>query len=349
MKLLPYTLSSPLVPRSWDRKGYQGKFPVFYSLLAPEALISLVLPYYELGKVKSCQFWHRGLSDIYLVNIQEFYYILRVSHHHWRSESEITFELELLDFLHRRQIPVTHPLKTRQGKLFFAIDAPEGKRYAALFPYAPGAVALGDLNLTQSRLLGETLARLHLAAQDFTCTAQRQPLDLDYLLDDSLAAIAPFLADRRTELAELLATAEQIKQKLQQLPIAVPAWGICWGDPHSGNVHFTPDNCLTLFDFDQCGYGWRSFDIAKFGQVSLQTGLSCRVRSAFVEGYQGIAKLSSREIDCLPALTQAAHIWAWAISINTAQHYNYSRLDGHYFRQRLEQLKCLKSHDCSIF
>ena len=34
------------------------------------------------------------------------------------------------------------------------IKAPEGKRYGALFSYAPGQVALGDLNSTQSRKLG---------------------------------------------------------------------------------------------------------------------------------------------------------------------------------------------------
>ena len=112
---------------------------------------------------------------------------------------------------------------------------------------------------------------------------------------------------------------------------------------------FTPDNRLTLFDFDQCGYGWRSFDIAKFGQVCLQTGLSHQVRAAFLSGYQAIAELTSWEIECLPALTQVAHLWAWAISLSTAQHYDYSRLDRHYFRQRLEHLKCLKSHDCAIF
>ena len=348
MKLLPNTSFWQLAPSAWDRSRNPGKFPVFYSLLAPEALISLLLANYALGKVDSCQFWHRGLSDIYLVNIQNEPYILRVSHHHWRSEAEIAFELELLTFLHQRQIPVAYPLKTKQNQLFIAINAPEGNRYAALFPYAPGTVALGDLDVTQSHQLGETLAQLHQVSQEFACPIERQPLNLDYLLDDSLGMIAPFLAGRRTELAELRGTADSIQHQLQNLPIKPPYWGICWGDPHSGNVHFAPDNRMTLFDFDQCGCGWRSFDIAKFGQVSLQSGLSRKVRAAFLSGYQAIAPLTSLEIECLPALTQVAHIWAWAISLSTAQHYDYSRLDQHYFRQRLEQLKCLKSHDCAI-
>lgn len=349
MKSLPTTSFWQLAPSTWDRSRNPGKFPVFYSLLAPEGLISLLLANYPLEKLDSCQFWHRGLSDIYLVSSETQPYILRVSHHHWRSEAEIAFELELLTFLHQHQIPVAYPLKTKQNQLFIPIDAPEGKRYAALFPYAPGTVALGDLDVTQSHLLGETLAQLHQVGQNFACPVERQPLNLNYLLDDSLATIAPFLAGRCSELAELQEIAKAIKQQLQPLPTKPPYWGICWGDPHSGNVHFTPDNRMTLFDFDQCGCGWRSFDIAKFGQVSSQSGLSHKVRAAFLSGYQAIAPLTALEIECLPALTQAAHIWAWAISLNTAQHYDYSRLDQYYFRQRLEQLKCLKSYDCAIF
>jgi Ser/Thr protein kinase RdoA (MazF antagonist) len=311
--------------------------------------MSLVLSHYELGKVKSCQFWHRGLSDIYLVDVNSCPYILRVSHHHWRSQSEIGFELELLAFLCQQQIPVASPLPTKQGDLFIAIEAPEGQRYVALFSYAPGTIALGDLNLTQSRLLGETVARLHEASREFQTDFHRQPLTLDYLVDDSLAILAPFLGNWQPELDQLLATALQIKSQLAKLPEKSPYWAICWGDPHSGNVHFTADNHLTLFDFDQCGYGWRAFDIAKFWQVSLQTGLSRRVREAFLAGYQTVVRLTALELACLQSLTQAAHLWAWAISLNAARQYDYSRLDRSYFTQRLEQLKRLKSQDSGLF
>ena len=168
---------------------------------------------------------------------------------------------------------------------------------------------------------------------------------MDYLLDDSLAEIAPFLNHRRPELTELLAIAADIKIQLKDFSKESPYWTVCWGDPHSGNIHFTADNQMTLFDFDQCGYSWRTFDIAKFMQVALQTGLSHRVRAAFIEGYQNVTPLDVREFEGLKPLTQAAHIWAWSISLNTAQHYDYSRLDHAYFKQRLEQLKRLKIED----
>lgn len=324
-------------------------FPVVYSTLAGHALVGKVLANYEISAASNCFFWHRGLSDIYLVETATQRYILRVSHAHWRTKSDIDFELELLDFLRHKSIPVAYPLHTKQGDLSIEIDALEGKRYAALFIYAPGSIALGDLNLAQSQKLGETVAKLHRCAQDFQTTAVRQPLSLDYLLDDSVAAIAPFLQHKPADLAYLIDTVNQIKDQLQNFPIAPPFWGICWGDPHSGNAHFTEDGQITLFDFDQCGYGWRAFEIAKFLQVSLHSGLGTRVREAFINGYQTVMPLMEYELASLQAFTETAHIWSWAICLNSAMLHDYSRLDDSYFHHRLAHLRMLRSPEWQLF
>ncbi len=324
-------------------------FAVIYSTLTSEALVSRVLPYYSLGSVTRCQFWNRGLSDVYLLDTQTNPYVLRVSHTHWRSKSDIDFELELLEFLQQRYIPVAYPLRTQDGQLSVEINAPEGKRYAALFTYAPGRVALGDLTPTQATILGETVAKLHLTAVDFRTQAKRHPLSLEYLLDNSLQIIAPFLDHKPQDLAYLVEAIAQLKHQLQDFPKEPPFWGICWGDPHSGNAHFTPDNKVTLFDFDQCGHGWRIFEIAKFFQVALCTGVGPTIREAFVQGYQSVQELVASEMNSLQAFTQAAFIWAWAISLNWAMIHHYSRLDNHYFHHRLEQLKMLKSPEWQLF
>ena len=324
-------------------------FPVVYSTLAPQALMGQVLCQYRLDKVINCQLWNRGLSDVYLVETATKPYILKVSHHHWRSCSDIQFELELLDFLHQKYIPVAYPLKTKERKLFVTIKALEGDRYAALFPYADGTVPLGDLNLTQSEVLGETLAKLHQKTVHFQTQAQRQPLNLDYLLDDAYQLIAPFLRDKPTDLAYLEKAIELIKIQLQDIPQKQPFWAVCWGDPHSGNVHFTPDNNITLFDFDQCGYGWRAFDVAKFLQVSLQAGISRKVRDTFLAGYQAVQPLTTTELNSLQAFTQTAHIWVWAININAAKIHSWCRLDRSYFSRRIEKLKRLTSKDWQLF
>src|SRR5574338_366692 len=99
-------------------------FPTIYSTLNPQALVARVLPHYEIGVAVNCQFWHRGLSDVYIVQTQTNSYILRISHHHWRSQSDIEFELELLDFWGQRQLPVAYPLRTIDGRLSIEINAP---------------------------------------------------------------------------------------------------------------------------------------------------------------------------------------------------------------------------------
>lgn len=324
-------------------------FPVVYSTLATNALVSRVLSCYEIGAVSDCRFWHRGLSDVYLVTTQAAQYVLRVSHCHWRSQADIDFELELLDFLHQYEIPVAYPLRTTDGRLAIEIDALEGKRYAALFIYAPGTVALGDLSPSQSYKLGETIARLHQVSLHFRTQARRQCLTLEYLLDASFQAIAPFLQHRPQHLDVLTETIAQIKQQLQHFPQEPPFWTVCWGDPHSGNAHFTDSNAVTLFDFDQCGYGWRAFEIAKFLQVCLCTGISPNVRTSFQQGYYSVQPLADPEVASLQPFTQTAHIWVWAISLNQAMLHNYSRLDDSYFHYRLEHLKMLKSPEWQLF
>ncbi|CAD5918746.1 putative protein sll1119 [Planktothrix tepida] len=320
-------------------------FPISYSTLDVRALISEILSCYPIDTVEKCKFWHRGLSDVYFIKTQTSRYFLRISHQHWRCRAEIEFELELLDFLHDHQIPVAYPLRTTEGELFIEINAPEGKRYAVLLVNAPGQIAIGDLNISQSLKLGATVGKIHQVALNFQPSVQRQPLNSDYLLESSFLTIAPHLKKRPTDLNCLADIVFQLKAQLQNLPQNPPFWGICWGDPHSGNAHFTSDDQITLFDFDQCGYGWRAFDIAKFLQVSLQSGLSKKVREAFLVGYEGINPLTELEKSNIQALTQTAHIWAWAISIINAEQFNYSRLDPSYFTRYLQQLKRLHSPD----
>jgi len=324
-------------------------FPVLYSTLAATALTERVLSQYDLGIVRACQFWNRGISDIYRVETQANTYILRISHAHWRSFSEVAFELEWLDFLQKQRIPVAYPLRTRQGELIIELNAPEGRRCAALFIYAPGEIPLGDLSTTQAFQLGQILGDIHNCSANFRCKHDRFSLNLDYVLDQSIQIITPFLQHRLQDLNYLKRRAKSLRQVLALIPTSPPYWTICWGDPHSGNVHFTPDNQMTLFDFDQCGYGWRSFDIAKFLQVAVRTGLKRSIRDAFVSGYSTISPLLPDEIEALQALTQVAHIWMWAIHLQSLQLHQYSRLDNFYFAQRLEQLKRLNTPEWQLF
>jgi Ser/Thr protein kinase RdoA (MazF antagonist) len=324
-------------------------FPTIYSSLDPKAILTDILSHYAIAPVRSCQFWHRGLSDIYMIETDDQSYVLRVSHHHWRKRTDIEFELQFLEFLHHHQIPIAYPLRTKRNQLLREINAPEGKRYATLFTYAPGSIPIGDFDSQQSYQLGLILAQIHQLGNQFSCDFLRPSLSLKYLLVDSFDAIAPFLHNRPRDYTYLKTTIEQITEQLYHFPQDFPFWTICWGDPHSGNVHFTNNNQVTLFDFDQCGYGYRIFDIAKFWQASIRTGMTRKTRDAFLQGYQSLTTLSELELNHLQSFIKMAHIWSWAIHVKTTEIYDYSRLNEYYFTQRLEKLKFLTSNDWQIF
>lgn len=325
------------------------KFPVIYSTLDCNALVSLVLSQYSLGHQISCQFWNRGLSDVYLVTTPQSQYVLRVSHTHWRSRLEIEFELEYLNFIKGHEIPVAAPIPTQDGEYFVEINAPEGGRYATLFQYAPGKIPIGDISQNQGHQLGMTVAHMHQVSQGFWPSVHRQTLDEAYVLEASVANIEPFLRHRPEDRDELLELTQGLVSDLKALPRDRPHWTVCWGDPHSGNMHFTDNDQLTMFDFDQCGFGWRAFDIGKFLQISVRSGLHRAVRDAFMEGYQSIAPLHDFELESMQAFTQMAHIWSWSISLHSAKTHNTCLLEDSFFTQRIQQLKMLKSPQWQLF
>ena len=116
----------------------ENYFPVTHSTLAINALMTDVLPDYDIGVPLECRLLHLGLNDTYLVKTRDGQYILRVYREGWRSVSEILYELDVLLFLQRENHAVSVPLSRKDGSLIHPVTAPEGIRYVVLFTYAPG-------------------------------------------------------------------------------------------------------------------------------------------------------------------------------------------------------------------
>ncbi|WP_009633543.1 phosphotransferase [Synechocystis sp. PCC 7509] len=289
---------------------------VIHSIPSSGALEQSVLCHYQIDKLQSCRLLKRGLNDTYLIETEQKQYILRVYRHSWRTKEEIDFELELLNFLYKANVAVSYPLEKRTGGFITAIAAPEGTRYTALFSYAPGKVVDKKINSEQSRKLGETVATIHQATDNFKSSFNRPELNSEYLLDSSINAIAPLYKHRKNDIDYLYKQAENLKNNLiaLDLPNCSPFYGICIGDVHAGNTHFNQLNQPTLFDFDQCGYGWRVFDIGKFINTAIVWKLESKIISSFLEGYQTIRQLNEIELRAIPMFTKIAHIWVMGIS-----------------------------------
>ena len=297
---------------------------VIHSIPSREALEQSVLCHYQLNNIQDCRLLKRGLNDTYLVETEQERYILRVYRHSWRTKDEIDFELELLHFLHKHNLAISYPIKKNTGDFTTAIPAPEGTRYTALFSYAPGKSVDKKISNEQSRKLGEAVAIIHETTNNFKSSFSRPELNNEYLLDASLNAfvkrslceIVPLYKHRKTDIDYLYKQAEELKSSLiaLNLPKYSPFYGICIGDVHAGNTHFDRINQPTLFDFDQCGYSWRAFDIGKFINTAIAWKLDDKIIRSFLDGYQTIRQLSKIELTAIPIFTKVAHIWVMGIS-----------------------------------
>src|SRR5262249_8855231 len=134
------------------------------------------------------------------------------------------------------------------------------------------------------RLCGGMLAELHRASDDFAAPHRRVPLDLDWLLEQPLQRIEPYLAHRTDHREYLGALADRVRRQVADLAGDL-AWGFCHGDYHGWNVHVAEDGSATVFDFDGCGPGWRAYDLATFRHSLGLDPKKSATWPAFLAGY----------------------------------------------------------------
>ncbi|NMO97687.1 phosphotransferase [Paenibacillus lemnae] len=179
---------------------YTIHFPVSYSTLSQEALRKYVSETYGLNNIEEFSYLLRGMNDTYLVKTSSAKYVFRIYRADRRMDvGEVAFEIDLLNFLNQRGIPVSLAVADHSGQFIQILKAPEGDRYGVLFTFAEGLEKpVNDEKI--SYLFGKAVADIHKAADDFTSEFTRQPLDLKYLLHQSMSWIRPHLNHRNKDL-----------------------------------------------------------------------------------------------------------------------------------------------------
>jgi len=159
--------------------------------------------------------------------------------------------------------------------------------------------------------------------------------------------IEPLYKHRQSDIEDLQAQIEQIKTQLEalKLPNSAPGYGICVGDVHSGNAHFDEQNQPNLFDFAQCGYGWRTFDIAKFMHIAITWEIDITVRNCFLEGDQTVRQLNTVEHKSISIFIKAAHIWVMGIGSAVGDVIPYGWFTDDWLDRRLESLRNLDNYN----
>ena len=282
---------------------------VTHSIIDPEILPGIVANHYDLPAPIDCRLIWDGNNANYLITPGGVDYVLRIYQHEkfWlKNESDYRFELDWLHYLHTQNLPVSYPIRRRDGGFLGTLQAPEGKRYWALFDYAAGTIG-PFMDESVAPIYGKTIAQIHLASDGFRSNHQRLHLDLEFLLEQPLRQINQAIGVRRPEdMAYLDDLAEQLRDGMAQLPFSGHEYGIIGGDFNGINHHLTEENQITHYDFDTCGYGWRAYDLAVF---RWSQGKKEELWLPFLQSYQSVRPLSETEQRSIPTFVVLRHLW----------------------------------------
>lgn len=107
------------------------------------------------------------------------------------------YELDVLNHLHRKGIPVAFPVAESDGSCLHDIDAPEGPHFATLFTLARGReLSCGEDPAPAARAYGDAVAAMHNAFENVRSRHSRFGIDLEPLIDRPLAHVKPILSQR---------------------------------------------------------------------------------------------------------------------------------------------------------
>jgi Ser/Thr protein kinase RdoA (MazF antagonist) len=294
-------------------------FPVDSSVLSAAALAERLLPAYDLPGPPRCQLVNRGDNDTYVVAAAGERFALRVYNHERENRAEVEAELELLEALVGRDVPVARPIRRRDGGLLQAVDAPEGPRFVALFAFAEGTPPGRAITAEQGCAYGRAVARTHAAMDALPRQLARPRNDLTRLLDEPVAALLPELAHRPADQAFLRDLRERLWEGARGLSETPPWYGLCHCDLHKENVLFAPGGELTILDFDCCGYSWRAYELAVLFWSTRWLPQAEAVRAAYLRGYGEVRALEPAELAALPSFVAIQDICIAAVQLGHAR------------------------------
>jgi len=290
------------------------------SFIEADALADVVTDQYDFVGEVSCKLFSKMLrtqdNDHYLIKMGPDKYVLRVyqqGKHLDRDEDDYLYELDWLDFLKRRGLPVSYPIAKKDGNFLGSVNAPEGTRYYALFSYAHGD-RMSLKNQEHLYQCGAAMASIHIASNSYESEYSRQPMNLEFLVDRPVAKIKRYWTEESDQNLDLILTsAEEAKEEILELinneEYTEDSWGPIGGDFHSSNTRFDEQDNPTFFNFDLCGPGWRAYDIASF---LLNTNLmheSQDYSEAFFAGYYSVRQLSRNEHAAISPFLTIRRIW----------------------------------------
>jgi len=237
---------------------------------------------------------------------------LRLHRPDYHSPDALASELAWMASLRRSGIAVPEPVVTADGRLLVAFDIEDGKRqYADLIGWMEGE-PLGESGTPLSRggselqavfgAIGREMARLHQAADGFTAPEgfERPAWDVQGLLGET-----PFWGRfwdcpglREDDAVFLAGLRSRLRDRLASLAPSLD-YGLIHADIVRENV-LVRGTDVAFIDFDDCGFGFRLFDLATTLLRNRREPDYPLIEAALLDGYATIRPQMRTEFRHLP-------------------------------------------------
>ncbi|MGC4034744.1 MAG: phosphotransferase [Chitinophagaceae bacterium] len=314
-------------------------FPVISSIISPVAIASFVSNKYRLSEGTTCRLLKTGINHTYRIDDGSDSFIFRIYSFNWRTKEEINEEIKLLNLLRENKISVSYPIEDNDKEYIQEIEAPEGKRFAVLFSFAPGNKILNFSSETHFEI-GKQLAAIHKLTKNLR--QKRITYDSEILLNKSLEHIRRFLPNDTKEMEFLVNTKSLLEQEITNAQITSIRQGIVHLDVWFDNFNVSENNTITLFDFDFCGNGWLCLDIAYYvmqvySTEKIETERKQKLKS-FFQGYDSIEVITNEEKRLLPTLGVCLYYFYLGVQCSRFDNWSNTFINEVYMKRFVDVL-----------
>ncbi|MBM3504301.1 MAG: hypothetical protein FJX65_10545 [Alphaproteobacteria bacterium] len=312
--------------------------PIVHSILDANALGERIARQYPLKAPVHCELLTRGMNDVYLVrdgNGTE--YACRVWRAGFRTEDDVAYETEFVNFLDARGFAVPAAVPAGDGRLYAPVRGPEGQRYFALFRWAPGKSYGDKPDVAGARELGRWFGRFHRAVKDFRPRRQRH-VDLAGGLRRIAAPLQKMTAHRPGDPAFYALACEALARALEKVDEASAPTGATHGDFHLYNAFRRDDGSFIVLDFDNCGVDRFAQELNSFIWANDYVGVDRGISEAFLAGYESERPMGAREKALMPlfyAAKELRFLGGFAANVNAVGHTPLLNPDLDWFAQRV--------------
>ena len=254
---------------------------------------------YPVGELLSFEGISAGIENTnYFVDTDDGHWVLTLFER--QNEAELPFFLGLMDHLARRGIPSASPAEDRQGNMLSSLNG----KPAALVHKLDGRNIITP-TAAHCRMLGETLAEMHLAAGSFP--GQREGNHGPAWCQQRADAVSGKLSAEASDLLR-----EEV-QSQAALPRRDLPQGIVHADLFRDNVLFDGERLSGVIDFYYASSDALLYDLAVVVNdwCFPDQGLNEESYNALLESYARLRPFTDAERACWNAMQRCAALRFW--------------------------------------